>query len=76
MRHPTPVSLHDRQASLESARGEAEAEAARLSREEKALIEQVRQAQEQVRYYESLLAQLRKDWGGAPPLQQFVRRLE
>jgi hypothetical protein len=76
MRQATPDSLHDKQASLETLRQDAEDEAARLAREEATLIEQVRQAQEQVRYYEGLLIQLRRDWGRTPALEKLVRRLD
>lgn len=76
MRRPTPVSLHDRQSNLESLRQETEDEANRLAREEATLVEQVRQAQEQVRYYERLLAQLRRDWGAPPALARLFRRLD
>jgi uncharacterized protein HemX len=75
MRRATPDSLHDRQASLEQLRSEAEAEAEQLERDERTLLQQVRQAQEQVRYYEGLLVQLRRDWGAAPPLARLIRRL-
>ncbi|HEV2429484.1 MAG TPA: hypothetical protein VGV64_06550 [Thermoplasmata archaeon] len=67
--------MHDRQLSLVEARDAALAEAARLEREERYLVEQVRKAEEQVRYYESLLAKLRRDWGGSRGLPEFVRRL-
>lgn len=75
MRQPTPGSLHDRQASLELLRQELEAEVRQLTREEATLQDQVRQAQEQVRYYEGLLVQLRRDWGETPALARLVRRL-
>ncbi|MCI4356841.1 MAG: hypothetical protein L3K18_06845 [Thermoplasmata archaeon] len=52
-----------------------ESEAARLRREVEYLASQVRQAEEQVRHYEGLLTELRKDWGGAPRLTDLVRRL-
>jgi hypothetical protein len=75
VRQRTPSSLHDRLESLLTARADAEAEAARLHREAEYLVGQVRQAQEQVRHYEGLLAELRRDWGGAPRLTEIVRRL-
>jgi predicted nucleic acid-binding Zn-ribbon protein len=75
VRQRTPSSLHDRLESLLTARADAEAEAARLHREAEYLAGQVRQAQEQVRHYEGLLAELRRDWGGAPRLTEIVRRL-
>lgn len=71
-----PVSLHDRTASLQSLRLEAEAEADRLMREEATLVEQLRQAKEQVRYYEQLLIQLRRQWGRRPALTRILRNLQ
>lgn len=71
----TPLSLADRTASLQTLRQEAEAEAERLTREEASLVEQVRQAREQVRYYEDLLVQIRRDWGRPPALARLVRNL-
>ncbi|MCI4348980.1 MAG: hypothetical protein L3J93_02010 [Thermoplasmata archaeon] len=75
MARRTATSLHDKQQTLVEARAEATAEVARLAREEQFLIDQVRQAQEQVRYYEGLLAKLRRDWGRPERLPQIVRRL-
>ncbi|MCI4366468.1 MAG: hypothetical protein L3K08_01820 [Thermoplasmata archaeon] len=72
----TPVSLHDRRANLELLRQELEAEAVRLTREESALVEGVRQAREQVRYYEDLLVQHRKALGPAPTLARLLRQLQ
>ncbi len=50
-------------------------ELVRLRREEEYLSLKVRQAREQVRYYEGLLDLLRRDWGKAPGLSELVRRL-
>lgn len=75
MPRASPTSLLDRAAALETLRVEAEAEAARLRREEASLLEQVRQAKEQVRYYEGLLVQLRRDWGRTPALTRMLRNL-
>ncbi len=47
----------------------------RLEREEEYLRLKVRQAREQVRYYEGLLTLLRRDFGQAPGLSELVRRL-
>jgi multidrug resistance efflux pump len=69
------IPLLDRHVSLLSAREEAEAEMARLEREEEYLRRQVREAREQVRYYEGLLTVLRKDWGKPAPLAELVRKL-
>jgi hypothetical protein len=71
----TPASLHDKQQSLIAAREETEAEVSRLEREERFLQEQLKEAREQVRYYESLLASLRSEWGRDPPLARLVRKL-
>jgi hypothetical protein len=51
------------------------AEVARTRREEEYLVLKVRQAREQVRYYERLLELLRRDWGQDPGLSSLVRRL-
>ncbi|MCI4339944.1 MAG: hypothetical protein L3K06_02670 [Thermoplasmata archaeon] len=47
----------------------------RLEREEEYLRRQVREAREQVRYYEGLLNVLRRDWGKPAPLAELVRKL-
>jgi hypothetical protein len=49
-------------------------EVARLRREEEYLRLKVRQAREQVRYYEGLLTLVRKDFGRPASLSEFVRR--
>ena len=72
----TPVSLHDKQANLELLRRELEAEATRLTREEASLMERVRQAKEQVRYYEELLIQHRRALGPEPSLARILRQLQ
>lgn len=74
-RHRTPSSLHDKLESLLTARAEVEAEAGRLRREAEYLSLQVRQAEEQVRHYEGLLSELRREWGTAPRVTEIVRRL-
>lgn len=50
-------------------------ELGRVVREEEYLRLKVRQAREQVRYYEGLLALLRRDFGRTPGLSDLVRRL-
>jgi len=50
-------------------------EVARLRREEEYLRLKVRQAREQVHYYEGLLELLRRDYGRPPSLNEVVRRL-
>ena len=51
------------------------AEVARTRREEEYLLLKVRQAREQVRYYERLLDLLKRDWGQDPGLAALLRRL-
>lgn len=75
VRRRTPSTLHGRLEALLTARAEAEAEASRLRSEAEYLVGQVRLAQEQVRHYEGLLTELRRDWGGTPRLTDLVRRL-
>lgn len=75
MRRPSSSSLHDRLAHLVSARQSAEAELSGLFREEEFLASQLKQAQEQVRYYEGLLSVLRREWGGTRRFAELVRKL-
>jgi len=75
MRRPSPSALHDRLSSLLTQRREAEAEFDRLAREERFLAGQRKEAEEQVRYYESLLAVMRREWGRPRHLSDLVRRL-
>ena len=70
-----PSSLHDRLAALLADRAAIEAEAARLHREVVYIADQVRLAREQVRHYEGLLTELRKEWGASSSLTDIVRRL-
>ncbi|HZY70386.1 MAG TPA: hypothetical protein VFF67_05340 [Thermoplasmata archaeon] len=46
-----------------------------LFREEEFLASQLKQAQEQVRYYEGLLSVLRREWGGTRRFAELVRKL-
>ena len=66
----------DRIEFLRSTERDLAGEVARLRREEEYLRLKVRQAREQVRYYEGLLTLLRRDYGRAPSLAEVVRRLE
>ena len=75
MRREAPTSLSDRAASLERLRQEAEAEAVRLGFEERSLVDQVRKAREQVRYYEGLLVEIRRSVGRTPSLTRLLRSL-
>jgi hypothetical protein len=72
---PRADRFSDRFQQLRSTQRELLAELFRLEREEQYLRLKVRQAREQVRYYEGLLTLLRRDWGKAPGLSELVRRL-
>jgi len=65
----------DRQDVLGSTQRELLADIEQLRREEEYLLLKVRQAREQVRYYEGLLTLLRRDLGNAAGLTDLVRRL-
>ena len=65
----------DRLEFLRSTEKELAEEVAGLRREEEYLRLKVRQAREQVRYYEGLLNLLRRDYGSTPSLTEVVRRL-
>ncbi len=64
-----------RTAALSAERAELEAAIRRLRREEEYLTLQIRQAREQVRYYEGLLHLLKNDWGRAPGVRDMLRKL-
>ena len=70
-----PISLRDRVEALRGTLTGLESELARLLREEQYLTLQSRRAREQVRYYEQLLVDLRREWGKPPALSELVRRL-
>jgi hypothetical protein len=72
---PRADRFSDKFQQLRATQRELLAELFRLEREEEYLRLKVRQAREQVRYYESLLTLLRRDWGKAPGLSELVRRL-
>ncbi len=63
-----------RQESLLATERELVDEVARTRRQEEYLTLKVRQAREQVRYYERLLGLLKRDWGGDAALAGLVRR--
>jgi hypothetical protein len=67
-------STIDRYESLRATERDLLAEVGRLRREEDYLVLKVRQAREQVRYYERLLELLKRDWGRDPSLATLVRR--
>lgn len=75
MRRQTSSSVLDRQQSLVSLQEETRAEVARLHREEEDLQGRVRHAQEQLAYYQTLLARLRREWGRRRGFVELVRRL-
>jgi len=64
-----------RQEQLLSTQRELLGELGRLRREEEYLTLKVRQAREQVLYYEGLLNLLRRDLGKPPGLSDLVRRM-
>lgn len=68
-------STIDKHEALVATERDLLAEVARTRREEEYLVLKVRQAREQVRYYERLLELLRRDWGQDPGLSSLVRRL-
>jgi len=70
-----PGRFSDRIESLRASERDLAGEVAQLRREEEYLRLKVRQAREQVRYYEGLLALLRRDFGRSPSLVEVVRRL-
>ncbi len=61
--------------SLRSTQQELAGELAQMRREEEYLRLKLRQAHEQVRYYEGLLSLLRRDMGRTPRLPEVLRRL-
>ncbi|MCI4323260.1 MAG: hypothetical protein L3K03_04470 [Thermoplasmata archaeon] len=63
-----------RRAALDSQRAALETEVSALSREEAYLSRQIERAGEQVRYYERLLRDLKRDWDRRPPLRELVRQ--
>ncbi|HYA54662.1 MAG TPA: hypothetical protein VEG42_03560 [Thermoplasmata archaeon] len=64
-----------REETLSATQRQLVAEVVRLRREEEYLLLKVRQAQEQVRYYEGLLTLLRRDFGNAKGLPEILRRI-
>ncbi len=65
----------DRLDSLRTTQNEILGELAEMRREEEYLRLKLRQAAEQVRYYEGLLSLLRRDLGRAPGVTDLLRRL-
>jgi predicted nucleic acid-binding Zn-ribbon protein len=63
-----------RRAALDSQRAALETEVTTLAREEAYLARQIERAAEQVRYYEQLLRDLKRDWDRRPPLRELVRQ--
>ena len=71
----TSLSLTDRIELLRSSERQLGSEVDRLRRDERYILLKVRQARDQVRYYEGLLALLKRDWGKAPGLPELIRKL-
>lgn len=65
----------DRLGFLRTTQRELVGELGRIRREEEYLRGKLRQAHEQVRYYESLLSLVRRDMGRTPGLTELLRRL-
>jgi len=72
---PRALLPSDKQETLLSTQRELLGEIGRLRREEEYILLKVRQAREQVRYYEVLLTLLRRDLGKSPGLAELVRRM-
>ena len=70
------LTLADREDELLATQQELVVELTRVRREEQYFGLKVRQAREQVRYYEDLLTLLRRDWGREPGLSEIVRKLD
>jgi hypothetical protein len=75
VRRSSPDTLADREDALLATQRDLMTEVGKLRREEEYLDLKVRQAREQVRYYEDLLNLLRRDFGKNPGLPDLVRRL-
>lgn len=73
-RHPLPSNMSDRQESLRVQDQEVSAELERLTREEEYLRRQVAKAEEQLAYYEGLLADLRRTSRPRSGLRELLRQ--
>jgi hypothetical protein len=60
---------------LRATRAALEAEMGRLQQKEEYLSRQIRRAEEQIRYYDQLLADFKQSAGRTPPLHDFARRI-
>jgi hypothetical protein len=60
---------------LSHTRALLEKEMAHLQREEEYLSRQIRRAEEQIRYYDQLLADFKQSSGRSAPLHDFARRI-
>ncbi len=65
----------DRLGFLRTTQREMLGELARIRREEEYLQVKLRQAHEQLRYYEGLLSLVRRDMGRTPGLTELLRRM-
>ncbi|MFG1530631.1 MAG: hypothetical protein AAFA34_05095 [Thermoplasmata archaeon] len=75
MKYDRPPSESDRAAGLARELQRLEAELGRLAYEEEFVDLQIRQAREQIAYYEQLLKLLRKDWGQVSGLADLLQRM-
>ncbi len=75
MKYDGRPSESDRAESLVREAQSLEAELGRLAQEEEFVELQIRQAREQVAYYEDLLRLLRKDWGQVSGLADLLLRM-
>jgi predicted nucleic acid-binding Zn-ribbon protein len=74
MARRTTTFSRDRAELLVQVRTELEEELHRLSGEEEHLDRQIRRAQEQLRYYEQMLGDMKQSLGRRRPLHEFARR--
>ncbi|MHB1932460.1 MAG: hypothetical protein ACYCPV_05695 [Thermoplasmata archaeon] len=75
MRYDAPPSASDRASGLARELQSLEAELGRIAYEEEFVELQIRQAREQIAYYEQLLKLLRKDWGQVSGLADLLQRM-
>jgi len=75
MKYGDPPSGYDRVTRLADEARDLEGELGRLAYEEEFVDLQIRQAREQVRYYEDLLRLLRKEWGQVSGLADLLERM-
>jgi hypothetical protein len=69
------LSITAKLEALRTAERELRSEVERLRREERYVLLKVRQARDQVHYYEGVLRLLKRDWGEGRGLSDLVRRM-